>query len=284
MRHQRLLILLALLATGANAQWLNFHVPGTPRLKDGSPNLMAPAPRVANGKPDLSGVWMHEYTTHAEMQRLFGDAADAEDKVSVPGMERDTISKYGLDIMADFRPNDAAMMRPAAKEAIERGRANRNPANVCNGAAGIPLAGLLSEPFRITQSPKMTVILYESDDTHRQIYTDGRGLPKEISFPAYLGYSVGKWEKDTLVVETAGFNEKTMLDAGRHPHSEDLHITERYRRPDFGHMEVETTFDDPKMYTKPFTVKINYTLLADQDIFESFCTENEKDREHLEKK
>jgi len=130
----------------------------------------------------------------------------------------------------------------------------------------------------------IVVILSESDDTHRQIYTDGRGFPKEFAQPAWLGYSIGHWERDTLVVETIGFNDKTRFDGIGHPHSEALRVTERYRRSDFGHMDVEMTFDDPKMYTKPFTIKVPYELQADSDIFESFCNENEKDRSHFVQK
>ena len=158
-----------------------------------------------------------------------------------------------------------------------------NPAAVCADIAGIPLAGLLSEPIKIVQAPRLTMILYEVDNLHRQVYTDGRTLPKEFDFPAYLGYSVGHWERDVFVVETAGFNDKTALDLMGHPHSEALRITERFHRRDFGHLDVETTFDDPKMYTKPFTIKVPHELLADSDLFEMFCNENEKDRAHLQK-
>jgi hypothetical protein len=129
----------------------------------------------------------------------------------------------------------------------------------------------------------MLVLFYELDNMHRQIYTDGRSLPKEFELPAYLGYSVGRWERDVFVVETAGFNDKTKLDIMGHPHSEALRVTERFHRRDFGHMDVETTFDDPKLYTKPFTIKVPHNLMADADIFEMFCNENEKDRSHLPK-
>ena len=122
---------------------------------------------------------------------------------------------------------------------------------------GIPLGSMLSEPVKFIQSPKLIAILYEADDKHRQIYTDGRVLPKEFDQPAWMGYSVGRWERDTLVVDTAGFNDKTWMDIMGHPHSDALRIVERYRRRDFGHMDVEMTFDDPKMYTKPFTIKVD---------------------------
>jgi hypothetical protein len=283
MRLQRLLVLFVLLATGALAQWLNFPPPGTPRTRDGKPNLAAPAPRAADGKPDLSGVWMHEHTSLAEMKRLFGGQADVEDKVGVPGMEADSVSKYAIDILLDFKPEEA-MMRPAAAGILRRSPSQIHDADVCVGAAGIPLGALLSEPIKIVQSPRLSVILYESDDSHRQIYTDGRGFPKEFAQPAWLGYSIGHWERDTLVVESAGFNDRTTLDIIGHPHSEALRVVERYRRRDFGHMDVEMTFDDPQMYTKPFSIKVAFELLADSDVFENFCNENEKDRAHLEKK
>jgi hypothetical protein len=275
-------VLLALLSTVAHAQWLNLPTPGTPRTRDGKPNLTAPAPRAADGKPDLSGVWMHELTSVAEMKRLYGALIDEAIKTDVPGMEIGTQHKYAVNILLDFKPHESPM-RPETAALQQKKAANADLADVCRAPAGVPLGGLLSEPIKIVQSPRMTVILYESDNSHRQIYTDGRALPRDISFPSYLGYSVGRWERDTLVVETVGFNGKAALDLIGHPHSESLRVVERYRRRDFGHMDVEMTFDDPPMYTKPFTIKVPHDLLADSDIFESFC-ENEKDREHLANK
>jgi hypothetical protein len=123
-------------------------------------------------------------------------------------------------------------------------------------------------------------MLYEQDTSFRQIFIDGRKLPADLQ-PAWLGYSVGKWDGDTLVVDTAGFNDRSWLDAFGHPHSESMRVTERFHRRDFGHMEVQITVDDPTMYTKPFTIKINQRLLPDTDLIESFCLENEKDRAHI---
>jgi hypothetical protein len=281
MSHKRLFVVFAFLSTSAHAQWLNFPTPGTPRTRDGKPNLAAAVPRAADGKPDLSGVWMHELTSVAEMRRLYGARIDAAVKVDVPGMEIGTQHKYAFNILLDFKPEESPL-RPEAAEILKRA-ANRNPADVCMGHPGIPLADLLSEPIKIVQSPRLTVVLYEVDNLRRQIYTDGRGLPKEFDYPAFHGYSVGHWERDVFVVETAGFNDKTPLDSMGHPHSDALRITERFRRRDFGHLDYEMTFDDPKMYTKPFTIKVPHDLLADSDIFESFCDENEKDRAHLGK-
>jgi hypothetical protein len=278
----RLLLSLALLSAVACAQWLNFPTPRTPRTRDGKPNLSAHAPRTADGKPDLSGVWMHELTPVAEVKRLFGNRFDAEIDVSVPGMEIGTQHKYAFDILVDFKAGESPL-RPETAEAMRQNAGKRSPADVCIGIPGFPLADFLSEPIKIVQAPRMTMILYEAGNFHRQIYTDGRALPAEFDFPAFLGYSVGHWERDVFVIETAGFNDRTRLDAMGHPHSEALRVTERYRRHDFGHLDVEMTFDDPRMYTKPFTIKVAHNLLADGDIFESFCDQNEKDRAHLVK-
>jgi len=225
MPHKRLIVLCALLSTGTQAQWLNFPTPGTPRTRDGKLNLAAPAPRTADGKPDLSGVWMHETTSVAEVKRLFGSRYDPEIALAPPGMEIGTQHKYAFNILVDFKPEEAPLRPEAAELLRQRGR---NPANVCGGIFGIPLAGLLSEPIKIVQAPRETMILYEVDNLHRQIFTDGRALPKEFDLPAYLGYSTGHWDRDTLVVETAGFNDKTLLDTMGHTHSESLRVVERF--------------------------------------------------------
>ena len=282
MFRRRLFVLSLLFAAGVQAQWLNFPTPGTPRTADGKPNLTAPAPRALDGKPDLSGVWMHERTTIAEVRRLFGDRFESDIALAPPGMEIGTQHKYVFDILLDYKP-EAAMLRPKAVEMLRSFAASRNPANVCTGVFGFPMAGLLSEPIKIVQAPRLTMVLYEVQNLRRQIYTDGRVLPKEVNFPAYLGYSAGHWDHDTLVVESAGFNDKTTLDAMGHPHGEALHVTERFHRRDFGHLDIEMTFDDPEMYTKPFTIKIPHNLMADADIFEDFC-DNEKDSAHLGKR
>jgi hypothetical protein len=282
MRLHRIFILFVFVSSTTYAQWLNYRDPGTPRTRDGKPNLTAPAPRAIDGKPDLSGVWMHEITPVAEVKRLFGTRFDSEIELSPPGMEIGTQHKYAFDIFIDLKPGELPI-KPETQALIRSRAATRNPANVCMGVGGIPRSGLLSEPIKIIQAPKTTVVLYEAGYLHRQIYTDGRKLPKEFDLPAYLGYSVGHWERDTFVVETAGFNDKTTLDGMGRPHSEALRLTERFHRRDFGHLDVEMTFDDPIMYTKPFTIKIPHDLLPDADIFEMFCNENEKDRVHLGK-
>ena len=279
---QRLFVCVALLSTAAYAQWLNYPESGSPRTRDGKPNLTAPAPRALDGKPDLSGTWHAEITTVAEFKRLFGEGLVNEaGKLDVPGMELDTVSKYAVSILVDYKAEEVAM-RPRAAEIFRKRTSGVDDRVTCT-PLGVPVAGLVSEATKFVQSPKQLVILYESDGTHRQIYTDGRTLLKEFEQPSWLGYSAGKWVGDTLVVESAGFNDKTWLDVSGHPHSEALHITERYRRRDFGHMDVEMTFDDPEMYTKPFSIKYTYDLLPGSDVFENICNENEKDEAHVKK-
>jgi hypothetical protein len=273
----RLWIVLAVAGLPLSAQWLNYEPAGTP-LKNGKPNLNAPAPRAANGKPDLAGVWHHEATSLAEMQRLFGNLADAE---SGPiGMEIYTVHKYGMNALLEAKSGEN-LMTPAGEAAFQKRQQTRDAKDVCHNRYGWPVLSLLSEPFKIVQAPKETMFLYEIDNQHRQIFADGRKFPESFEFPARLGYSIGRWEGDTFVVESRGFNEETPIDGMGHPRSEAMHVTERLRRPDFGHLETEITWDDPKYYTRPFTVKINYNVVPDNDIFEMYCDENEKDRGHM---
>jgi hypothetical protein len=238
-------VLTSLLSTAAAAQWLDHPTPGTPRLPDGKPNLSAPVPRTPDGKPDLSGVW--------------GGAGPL----------------YRFNITQDLKPED---IQPWAEELfLKRVRDSRKDS---------PLAKCLpvSVPFhnffnltRIVQTPALIVMLYESPNSpHRTVFTDGRDLPKDPN-PAWLGYSVGRWEGDTLVVTSAGFNDRAWLDSAGHPQTESLRLTERLRRRDFGHMDFEMTIDDPKAFTRPFTIKTERLLAPDTDLLEDVC-ENEKDR------
>ena len=259
----------------AQAQWLNYRDPKIPRTPDGKPNLTARAPRTREGKPDLSGVWHVQPTPLKEMKRLFGDDVD---KVDVPGMEIDTISKYGVNILLDFKQEDSPM-RPEAAAIFRQHLADSLPSKSCL-PIGLPLDTMLSEVSKIVQTPGLIVMMLENDSAVRQIHTDGRKFPQDPS-PSWFGYSVGKWEGDTLVVDTVGFNNKSWLDVMGHPHSEAMHLLERYRRRDFGHMDVETTIDDPMLYARPFTVKVTHELQADSDILEYICAENEKDNSHI---
>ncbi len=258
----------------AHAQWLNHPAPGTPRTRDGKPNLSAPAPRASSGKPDLSGVWQTEPVPPGES--VLGD----ESFFVVPGDDPRTFNKYFWNILADFKPAEAPI-RPEAAELFRKNAANAiTPVASCL-PLGVPGADMLAyAPFKIIQTRGVTVVLYEVDSTHRQIYTDGRKLPADLN-PTWLGYSVGHWEGDTFVVDSAGFNDKGRLDGFGHPRSEAFRLQERFHRRDFGHMDLQVTIEDPKMYLKPITVKVTELLVPDSDVLESFCAENEKDRAHL---
>jgi hypothetical protein len=144
----------------------------------------------------------------------------------------------------------------------------------------VPFSTLIA-PFKIVQTPRLIVMLLEDNNPPRQIHTDGRKHPADV-WPSWMGYSTGAWQGDTLEVETIGFNERSWLDALGHPRSESMRIVERFRRRDFGHMDVEITIDDLKLYTRAFTVKVPYRLLPDTDVLESVCAEGEKDRVHLD--
>ena len=267
--------LLAILGNGLSAQWVNYPAPGIPRTRDGKPNLTARAPRAPNGRPDLSGVWHVEATPLAEQKRLFGDNIDT---VALPGMEPDQISKYVLNILADFKPGDSPMRPEAAALLRERSQQQRPSLNCLPW--GVPASTLFAPVHKIVQTAGLIVMMLEVDSgATRQIYTDGRKLPEDPE-PLWYGYSVGRWEGDTLVVETSGFNDKSWLDSMGHPHSEAMRVTERYRRRDVGHLDVDITIDDPKMYTRPFTIKVTHLLQPDTDILEYFCAENERDRRH----
>jgi hypothetical protein len=274
MRKAALLLSLALVGPTVHAQWVNYKAPGTPRLQDGRPNLAARAPRTPDGKPDLSGVWHVQPTPREEMKRLFGDDVDA---IEVPGMEIDTVSKYGINIFQDLKPQEWPM-KPAAAAVMTRRRPEDFPPTYCLPAC-IPISTMLSEVSKIVQTPRLILVMLELGGT-RQIYTDGRKHQSDNS-PSWLGYSVGRWERDTLVVDTIGFNGKSWLDIIGHPQSEQMRLVERYRRRDFGHLDIELTVDDPTFYTRPFTVKVTQELQADTDILEYFCNENEQDRKRM---
>ena len=264
----------------APGQWLNYPTPGTPRGADGKPKLSAKAPRASNGKPDLTGVWRAAYDSPDENERLFGRGVKA---FIEPGDDPSTFSRYFLDILVDFPPGNSPM-RPATAELFRKNSERKsNSSSARCLPQGLPRTDINSyAPFKIMQTPGVVAVLYEVDNTHRQIYTDGRRLPKDPQ-PTWGGYSVGRREGDTLIVDAAGFNDRTWLDSGGHPHSEALHVQERFHRRDFGHVDLSVTIDDPGMYTRPFTIKVTEVLLPDTDILESVCNENEKDLAHLDK-
>ena len=273
-RFAGLIVLLSGACLALHAQWLNYPAPGTPRTRDGKPNLTAPTPRATNGKPDLSGVWQVEPTPAGEMKRLFGDLSVE----NVVGDSSAAYSKYMVDILVDFQPADMPLRAEFANLVRQRS-SEVYPLTRCL-PLGVPGDGLLPGPFKVIQTPGLILVHNEYENTFRQIYLDGRKAPADPE-PLWLGYSVGKWEGDALVIDTVGFNDKGWLDAMGHPRSEALHVTERFHRRDFGHLDVEVTIDDPKVYTRSFSVKFTELLQPDSDVMEYFCAENEKDQSHI---
>ncbi|HLW76628.1 MAG TPA: hypothetical protein VKS01_06570 [Bryobacteraceae bacterium] len=258
-----------------NAQWLNYPERGTPKTRDGKPNLPAKAPRVHGGKPDLSGVWRIEPPPPGENERLFGGAFMKQ----AEGDDPREFSKYFLDLFIDFKNEESPVRPEAAALAATRRQTMDTPTSHCL-PLGIPAIELIAFPFKIFQTPDAIAIFYETNGVFRQIHIDGRKLPED-PVPAWMGYSTGRWEGDTLVVETAGFNDKSWMDSAGHARSEALHVEERFHRRDFGHLDVQATVDDPKILTRPVTIKFTELLIPDSDVLEFFCAEGERDRAHM---
>ncbi len=245
-------IWIALIAAASlQAQWLHQPTAGIPRTPGGNPNLHAPAPRTPDGKPDLAGLW---------------------NKIS---------PKYSRNIAADLKPGE---IQPSA-EALVRQRKENLEKDYMNVLC-VPLGpGYVTdadstgaEMMKIVQTPGLILIL-NPDLTYRQIFMDGRALEASPN-PSWMGYSVGRWEGDTLVVESNGFNDRTWLDHDGHPHTEALRMTERYRRRDFGNLDIEVTLSDPAVYSRPWTVAVRAELAADTELIEWVCNEKSSETQH----
>jgi hypothetical protein len=253
------------------AQWIDFRDPQTPR-KNGKPDLGATVPRK-NGKPDLSGVWRAERPPVSEITSALGN-----DFTNLQ-IDINDVGKYYINVFWGIKP-DQEPLRPEATAILKQRENAPDPTSRCL-PAGIP-GGLFIYAFKMIQTPREIVMLPEAGDPPSQIYTDGRSLPVNPQ-PSWSGYSVAKWQGDMLVVETTGFNEESWLDGFGHPRSETMRITENYRRRDFGHMDLEVNIEDSKYYTRPFGFKARLDLVADSDVIEYICAENEKDRAHIAK-
>jgi len=248
MKVQRFALIL-LLSWCASAQWFHRKNAAVPRLPDGKANMAAPAPRTPDGKPDLTGVWQPGGSV--------GDIAKDVKPVEVPFQPwAETLYKHRVDTQGKEDPQAYCVL------------------------SGVPREDFVPYPFKIMNSPGVTVILYEALHSYRQIFMDGRELPKNPN-PTWMGYSIGHWDGDTLVVESSGFNDQGWMDNNGHPNTEAMHLTERFHRRDFGHIDLRITIDDPKAYTKPWTVSEVLTLQPDDELLEYVCSENEKDLGHL---
>jgi hypothetical protein len=242
-------ILVSALSARAAAQWKEFPTPGLPRTAAGKPNLAAPTPRMSDGKPDLSGVWRVRQST------------------------------YLFYITSALKSGD---IQPWAAEVYKRRADNfRRDSDGIKCLPPGPKAGTSGGglPMKIVQTPSLVVVLYEYQTLYRQIFTDGRALPDDPN-PTWMGYSVGHWEGDTLVVTTAGYNDRTTIDLAGHPHSEALRVTERFTRRDAGHIDLQVTLEDPKAYNRPWTLPVDLELMPDSELIEYVC-ENERDAAHL---
>ena len=234
----------------ASAQWMSLPLPGTPRTADGKPNLTAPTPKTSDGKPDLSGIW------RTADGRFLGNLAASE----AGG--------------APFQPWAAALYKER-----QDNLAKDRPTGHCL-PHGVPDAMMVRNgPFKIVQNPGVVFVLFEEFNHYRQVFTDGRDFPKTMT-PTWFGYSIGKWDGDTFVADTTGFNDQSWLDDPGHPHTEAMRVTEKFTRRDFGHLDIQITIDDPKAYTRPWTVTARFELMPDSELIENIC-ENEKDTPHL---
>jgi hypothetical protein len=256
-------LLLLVSAVVVQAQWAKQRDPRIPRGRDGSGDLSAPTPRASDGKPDLSGVWLTD---------------GAPVPPGVPTVEGDElrVSRHFIDVTAAMKP-EQVQMEPWAAELFKKHvdtNGTLDPLSRCQ-PAGEPAQPEIPLPYKIVQTPSLIVVLYEENGIHRQIFLDDRKVVPDAQ-PRFGGYSTGRWEGETLVVETTGFNDRTWLDRTGHPHSEAMRLTERFRRRDAGHLEVDVTITDPRTYRTPITYTRRATLLPDEDLLEYFCTENEK--------
>ncbi len=247
-----------------SAQWLKYPTAGVPRTSDGKADLSAPAPRTADGKPDLSGIWDIEHNRPCPP----GGCADME-----VGQEFVNIG-WSLEGGLPYQ-------LWAADLRTERMKANGkdDPGSHClpGGVVKSHTTPLLR---KIIQVPGLVVILKEANASYRQIFTDGRPLP-EIEQPSFNGYSAGRWEGDTLVVETIGFKDGQWLDRSGSPLTDAARMTERFRRPNYGKLEIEITVDDHKAYTAPWTVRLTHSIVVDTELLDYICLENEKSLAHM---
>ena len=254
----------ALMVVPISAQWLNYPTAGVPHLPDGKPNLAASVSRTMDGKPDLSGLWEP-------------DSSDGTATIFNPNA---VFPLEWFNIGAQLKTG--LPFRPWARD-LRNVRQADNSKDSPDGKC-LPMGPLMDHsnrsPRKIVNVPGLVVILYEKSFVYRQIFTDGRPLPADPQ-PSFEGYSTGKWEGDTLVVQTIGLRDGSWADEGGTPLTEAAKITERFRRRNFGSLEIELTVDDPQAYTAPWTVLLRHHIKLDTDLLEYVCLENEKSTQHI---
>ncbi|MSV34161.1 MAG: hypothetical protein EXQ47_00995 [Bryobacterales bacterium] len=271
---RKLAMILCVMSVSLPAQWLKYPTAGIPRLPDGKPNLTAPAPRAADGKPDLSGIWGVPCPV---VTNAFGGL---NGKPNVYCATEIAIPPEFGNIGRSLK--DGLPYQPWAAELVKKTRAANRPNDPMTHCLPPGIVRLTVFPLfrKMIQAPGLLVTLNEQNASYRQIFTDGRPLPADPN-ASWNGYSSGKWEGDTLVVETTGFRDGLWLDTGGSPLTDAARVTEKFRRVNFGTLEIEITVDDPKAYTKPWTVKVTQIFAPDTELLDYICLENEKDVQHL---
>jgi hypothetical protein len=285
-------VALACLTQGAlSAQWLHYPTAGIPKLPNGKPNLSARAPRTAAGKPDFSGIWiesdvMQDACPPGEAVCIRQEGLPAR-AVNIGVSSPEQLTQFRQDNV--FRLLDLLPYRPWAADLVNQ-RRTANSTGV--GAAGekldphvrclppsFPRAWAFPQYKKIVQTPGLIIVLHEFEASYRQIFTDGRPLPTDPQ-PSWNGYSTGRWDGDTLVVETIGFRDDLWLDMSGSPLTGAGKVTERFRRVNYGKLEIQVTVDDPKAYTKPWTVRMDQSIVINTDLLDDICLENERDVAH----
>jgi len=259
-----------LLAVPVAAQWLHLPSTGIPRTADGKPNLSAPPPKTADGKPDFSGMWVprDELPCNAKERGV--------QCIELPLTPQLINFATGLKDGIPYQPWAAELVKKRANDV-----GYLDPHTHCM-PPNYPRAWAFPETQKIFQTPSQLVILHEYNASYRQIFFDGRKLPDDM-LPTWNGYSVAHWDGDALVVESAGFRDDSWLDTSGNFFSSAARVTERIRRPSFGSLDVDITIDDPKVFTKPWTVAMHLKPLLDTEMIDFICMENNKDLEHLQR-
>jgi hypothetical protein len=277
------LSLAAMLAVSLSAQWPHYKRADVPRLPDGKVNLTGPAPKFFDGHPDLSGVWENPgWREGAAASGVITGVGGAPTTRSEPARRGPAPLIAAFFELGSMVPGGLPY-QPWAKELKDkrtRENAKDNPDAHCLPLGNMQLH-LHPEPRKIIQGRNEIVVLYEGNGGVRQIFTDGRALPAGDLQPWWFGYSTGKWEGDTLVVQTSGFRDGGWLDVNGSPLTDAGKMTEKFRRVNYGTLELELTVDDAKAYTKPFTVKFTQRLMPDDELIEFVCQENELSSAHF---
>jgi hypothetical protein len=267
-----LIAIVAAVSPSLSAQWKPYPTAGVPRLPNGEPNLAAPVPRTADGKVDLSGLWRGGAAVQAAAQAAARGAQPPAAAAAADGPPVATFRDVGANLPGGLP------LTPWGAEVLKKRRGDNskdNPEAHCL-PMGIMQYHTQGAPRRFIQTPSMIVILYEASMGSRQIFTDGRPSPDDDPQPWWYGYSTGKWEGDTLVVVTTGFRDDGWLDIWGSPLTSTGKVTERFRRVNFGRMEIDITVEDPKAYTKPWTVRVNQQIMVDTELIEFVCLENQR--------